>query len=144
MSIKARGDEPRSAAPEAERFSSRCPVKYCTGQLRGETDEIGRVRYSCDDCERRAKLEHESRFGSYLDRLRAERRDREARILEAAERAVVAHCEICGDDLTPPATRVCPKTECKRAWKAKYQRERFGRAAQTPPPDSLDLFKDFP
>lgn len=149
MSIKARGDQPRSAPPETDRLpgSNRCPVRYCTGQLRGETDEIGRMRYRCDDCERRAKLEHESRFGSYLERLRAQRREREARLLEEAESGEERHCEICGDVLAPPNTRVCGKVECKRAWKADYQRKRFGRPpAESAPvdPAALDLFKDFP
>ncbi len=128
---------------------NRCPVKHCTGVLRGETDGIGRVAYSCDDCERRAKLEHEARFGTYLDHLRAQRREREAKQYEAALAAneVERCCEICGDPLQPPNTRVCEKTDCKRQWKADYQRRRFGRPLKpdtAAPEDALDLFRNFP
>lgn len=132
-------------------------MRFCTGQLRGETDDIGRVHYVCDDCERRAKLEHEAKFGTYLDRLRALRREREARLIEEAESQVERRCEVCDDPLTPPRTRVCEKVSCIRTYKAEYQRRRFGRSSGTPKdPDStepeparpalppLDLFQDLP
>lgn len=148
MAIKARSDQPNAARPEQERLpgGNRCPVRHCVGTLRGETDDIGRVRYTCDDCERRAKMEHESRFGTYLDRLRAERREREARIFEAAEEQVERRCDYCGDPIAPPHTNTCSKPECKRRWKADYQRRRFGRPLKPDVPDAgeLDLFKDFP
>lgn len=143
MSIKNRGDTPRGSPPPDARTpgGNRCPVKYCTGHLRGESDELGRMRYQCDDCERRAKLEHEAKFGTYLDRLRAQRREREAKLLEDAESHAERRCEVCDDPLAPPHTRVCGKIECRRAWKAEYQRQRFGRAVQ--PHDAIsapDLF----
>lgn len=144
MTIKARGNGPPERPPMDARTpgGNRCPVKYCTGHLRGELDAIGRVRYVCDDCERRAKQEHEAKFGTYLERLRAQRREREAQLFEASESPVARRCEICNDPLAPPHTRVCDKVECKRAWKAEYQRQRFGRAAKPvdPPDDTPDLF----
>lgn len=145
------------ATPARSAGGNRCPVRYCTGQLRGETDEIGRMYFVCDDCERRAKLEHDAKFGTYLEHLRAQRREREARQLEArlqeeAERGPVPRCVVCADPLTPPRTRVCEKVECRRTYKAEYQRRLFGRPSRadaptdtTPEPSPLlDLFKDFP
>lgn len=151
MTIKNRGDQPRAAQASHDRVpgGNRCPVRWCTGVLRGELDGIGRVTYHCDDCERRAQLEHEARFGTYLDHLRALRRVREAKLLEEAEGSGEArYCEICGGRLAPPHTRVCAKVECKRAWKAEYQRQRFGRPVKAPEAKplaaTLELFKDFP
>ncbi len=149
MTIKGgRGGTPvRLPAEDRAAGGRRCPVRWCTGTLRGELDTIGRVRYVCDDCERRAQLEHEAKFGTYLERLRDQRRLREARLLEEAEAQIAhRHCEICGDRLAPPHTRICGKVACKRAWKAEYQRQRFGRAAKPAPEHAatLELFKDFP
>jgi len=137
------------APTERTSGANRCPVRYCTGRLRGETDEIGRVHYVCDDCERRARLEHEAKFGTYLERLRAQRREREARQLEEQASGEAKRCVVCEDPLTPPRTRVCEKVTCIRTYKAEYQRRRFGRTAKgddggeapaRAPSPELDLF----
>lgn len=150
MAIKhRRSDAPPDQVAVDDRRSSggnRCPVPLCTGHLRGDTDEIGRVSYRCEECERRARLEHGARFGTYLDHLRAQRRTREAEAYEAATSEAARRCEICDEPLTPPNTRVCDKVACKRAWKAEYQRQRFGRASKEAASEiaALELFRDYP